>query len=137
VSDGEVLYEAPLRRRTAVTFGVVFASSFLVAGLVGIVEGSPYDIATILGVVFLFGFAFVVYLLTPTRIEVRADDVRLIAPRTTTKYVGSAMTLSMRPDGGWQFARREPPRTLAYFRDPDVDRVKQAFGQAGVAVVGI
>jgi hypothetical protein len=135
VSEGEVLYAAPLRRRTTATMSVVFASTFLVAGLVGILEGSPYGIATIVGVVVLVGFAIVIHLLTPTRIEVRADDVRLIAPRATTKYSGAAMTLRMLANDGWEFARREPAHKLAYFRDPDVDRVKQVFEQAGVSVV--
>jgi hypothetical protein len=136
VSDGEVLYEAQLRQRTVLAASVVCAIAFMVAGLVGIIEGSPYVIAIILGVVVLCVLAVVVYVLLPTRIEVRAGEVRLIAPRATTKYAADAMTLRRLANGGWEFSRREPARKLAFFRDQDADRVRQVFGEAGVSVVG-
>jgi hypothetical protein len=132
-----MLYEAPVLRRLHLQVGVSALAAFLVAVLVGAIEGSPYTIATVLGVGAFAGLFTVVHRLTPTRIELQDDEVRLIAPHATTRYVPSEMRLHADP-GRSTFAlgRRTRTRRLAVFRDPDIGRVKQAFEQAGVAVVG-
>jgi hypothetical protein len=135
VSEG-ALYDGPVDRRLALRLLVSLAGAFLVGIVIALLEGSPYTLGIVLGVIGFTGFFVALGLLMPTRIEVRPGEVRLFAPKATTRYDASAMVLfsGTEPDA-FVFARKEPHRKLAVFRDADPDRVRQAFGTAGVMVI--
>ena len=132
-----MLYEAPVLRRLYLQVGVSAVAAFLVALIVGAIEGSPYTIATVLGIGAFVSLAVVIHRLTPTRIELEQDEIRLIAPQATTRYVPNQMRLRADPSRStFALGRRQKTRHLAVFRDPDIAHVKQVFEQAGVSVVG-
>jgi hypothetical protein len=132
-----MLYEAPVLRRLLLQVGVSAVVAFLVAALVGAIEGSPYAIATTLGTGAFVSLFIVVHRMTPTRIELQDNEVRLIAPQATTRYAPNTMRLRADPSRArFALGRRKRTRHLAVFRDPDIGRVKLAFERAGVSVVG-
>jgi hypothetical protein len=132
-----MLYEAPVLRRLYLQVGVSAVAAFLMALMVGAIEGSPYTIATTLGIGAFVSLFAVVHRHTPTRIELQADEVRLIAPQATTRYVPNQMRLRADPSRStFSLGRRKRARQLVVFRDADIARVKQMFEAAGVSVVG-
>jgi hypothetical protein len=136
VADDAPLYEGPVERRLALRLFVSLAGAFLVGIVIALLEGSPYTLGIILGIIGFSGTFIALGLLMPTRIEVRPSEVRLFAPKATTRYDAAAMLLQTgaQPDT-FVFARREPYRKLAVFRDADSDHVRDAFGTAGVMVI--
>src|SRR5262249_17155164 len=103
---------------------------------IALLEGSPYTLGIALGVIGFTGFFVALGLLMPTRIEVMPGEVKLFAPKATTRYDAAAMLLQTGgPPDSFVFARKEPHRKLAVFRDQTPDRVRTAFEAAGVTVV--
>ena len=132
-----MLYEAPILRRLPLQVGVSAIVAALVAAVVGAIEGSPYAIATTFGLATFVSLFIVVHRMTPARIELQDDEVRLIAPQATTRYVPNQMRLRANPTRAtFALGRRRRSGHLAVFRDPDIGRVKQVFERAGVSVVG-
>jgi hypothetical protein len=137
VGDVQLLYEAAVARRLHLQIGVCALAAFLVSVILGAVEGSPYTIATTLGVGTFLILFIVVHRLTPTRIELREGEIRLIAPHATTRYEPNTMKLRADPSrASFSLGRRERTRQLAVFHDTDLDRVRRTFEGAGVSVVG-
>jgi hypothetical protein len=130
-------YEAPVLRRLSLQVGVSALVAVLIATLIGAMEGSPYAIATTLGISAFVSLVIIVHRMTPSRIELQDDEVRLIAPQATTRYAPNAMRLRADPSRAtFALGRRKRTFHLAVFRDPDIGRVKQVFESAGVSVVG-
>ena len=132
-----MLYEGPVLRRLYLQVGVSMLAAFLVAVVIGAIEGSPYTIAIVLGIIAFAGLFVIVHRFTPTRIELEQEEMRLVAPKATTRYRPGDMWLRVNlTQSTFTLGRRDRTRRLAVFRDLDVDRVKQVFGQTGVTVVG-
>jgi hypothetical protein len=136
VSAGAPLYDGPVERRLALRLLISLAGAVLFGIVIALLEGSPYTLGIVLGIIGFAGVFIALRLLMPTRIEARPGEVRLFAPKATTRYDASAMVLlpGTQPDA-FVFARKEPHRKLAVFRATDPDQVRQAFGTAGVTVV--
>ena len=138
--DESVLYSAPVLRRSVpmLVVGVI-----AVGGLVALAVShgsSTYSSAfttalfatiTLAGI----GFEIVLMLLLPTRVEVTAERVRLVARRAVTTYEPGQMVLRQRADGAFEFIRKRTGRVLARFRVANADAARAAFATAGVEVV--
>src|SRR5690348_9284944 len=125
-----MLYEAPVLRRLYLQTGVSALAAFLVAVVIGAIEGSPYRVAIVLGVVVFVSLFIVVHRLSPTRIELEENELRLVGPKATTRYRPGDMWLRANlTRSTFALGRRERTRQLAVFRDLDVAHVKQAFEQ--------
>ncbi|HET9730782.1 MAG TPA: hypothetical protein VFR41_15230 [Acidimicrobiia bacterium] len=132
--DGVVLYDAPVARNVLVEFGASAACGVLAAVVIGVLEGPPFTIAIGLALI-VFGALFVIIRgVMPTRIELRRDEVRLHASRTTMRYDPHRVVL--RPGaaaGDFVLTRPERMRPLARFSDrDDPERVGEIFAVAGV-----
>ena len=132
------LYSAPVLRRPV---PVVVTAAIAVAGVVALVIAhgsstfsSAFATATF-ATVALAGVALeiVLFLFLPTRIEVTAHHVRLVARRAISTYEPSEMVLRRRT-GDFEFVRKRTGRTLARFRVADADAAGAAFATAGVEV---
>jgi hypothetical protein len=132
------MYDARVVPRRSVTFIVAGAAVAAVVGF-GFVGNSGFSDAFFrASFITLFalagGVALAVSLLTPTRIEVDATEIRLIARRATTRYRPEDMAIVRRPDVTYALIRRKTGRTLAIFRPHDVTEAEAAFSAAGAHI---
>lgn len=138
--DESVLYSAPVLRRSV---PMLVVAAIVLAGLVALAVShgsSTYSSAITTAffatvVVAGIGFAIVLMLLLPTRVEVTARRVRLVARRALTTYEPGQMVLRQRADGAFEFVRKRTGRVLTRFRAADADAARAAFATAGVEVV--
>jgi hypothetical protein len=102
--------------------------------------GGAFGSALLITGVLLSGGAFVVLLcMMPTRIEVDAPrtgpgEIRLIAPRSTSRYVPGEMTIRPEPNGDFSLVRTRTGRKIAAFMAADPAAAVQAFGAAGAQI---
>jgi hypothetical protein len=138
--DEAVLYSAPVLRRSV---PMLVVGAIAVAGLVALAVShgsSTYSSAfttALFATVIVAGIGFEIVLmeLLPTRVDVTATRVRLVAPRALTTYEPGQMVLRQRTDGAFEFVRKRTGRVLARFRAADADAARAAFATAGVEVV--
>jgi hypothetical protein len=138
----EVVYSAPVPRRWSVLFIV---GGVLVASAIGFGEWlqsstltSVYLTATAFSFVLVAAAILVALaLFLPNRIEIRPDEIQLVARRTVSRYVPEEMRVRRsHPGGTFSFERRKTGRVLARFQPTDPEAAVVAFSNAGVEVVG-
>ncbi|HVJ96087.1 MAG TPA: hypothetical protein VNC41_04580 [Acidimicrobiia bacterium] len=137
-------YSAPVRRQTMALLVVaaVFVATVVFLGAIfsNRSYGGAFTSALLITGVVLSGGTFVVLLcMMPTRIEVDvpatgAGQIRLISPRTTSRYVPSEMTIRPEPNGDFALVRTRTGRKIAAFIAPDPAAAMQAFGSAGAQI---
>lgn len=132
-------YAAPVRRRrlALTVVGAVAVASFV--GLGTIFSNASYGKAfvsalLITGGAVATGVFVVLVLFMPTRVEVDGNEIRLIAPRTTTRYVPTEMAIKHRPDGDFALIRVRTGRTLAVFSPSDPATAEAAFAAVGTQI---
>ena len=132
-------YAAPVRRRrlALVVVGAVAIASFV--GLGTIFSNASYGKAFVSALLITAaavatGVFVVLVLLMPTHVEVDGNEIRLVAPRTTTRYVPAEMAIRLRPDGDFALVRMRTGRTLAVFSPSDPAAAESAFTAAGAQI---
>ena len=137
-------YSAPVRRQTIALLVVaaVFVATVVFLGSLfsNRSYGGAFTSALLITGVLLSGGTFVVLLcMMPTRIEVDAPtagqgEIRLVAPRTTSRYVPAEMTIRPEPNGDFALVRTRTGRKIAAFVASDPALAMQAFGTAGAQI---
>ena len=139
--DAAPAYSCPVRRRNGIVSAVIAVGIACIVGLFFTTPstfGGALAVATLITGVALFGgITLVLVLFTPTHIEVGEDGVvRLVAPRTETRYDSATVILQRSPTTGtFAFGRAATGRVLARFVPPDPEAAVAAFEAAGVRVV--
>jgi hypothetical protein len=138
--DAAPIYSCPVRRRNGIVVLLVVLGIACVVGtffMKASTFGGALAVATLITGVALFGgIALVLVLFTPTRIEVGEAGVRLVAPRTETRYDSTTVLVQRSPTTGtFAFGRAATGRVLARFVPPDPEAAVAAFEAAGVRVV--
>ena len=137
-------YSAPVRRQTMALLVVaaVFVATVVFLGTIfsNRSYGGAFASALLISGVVLSGGTFVVLLcLMPTRIEVDVPDtgageIRLISPRSTSRYVPAEMTIRPEVNGDFALVRTRTGRKIAAFVATDPAVAMQAFGAAGAQI---
>jgi hypothetical protein len=125
-----------------VVVGAIFVATAVFLGTMFSNEsyGGAFTSALLITGVLSSGSVFVVLLwFMPTRIEVDApatgeSEIRLVAPRATTRYVPAVMGIRPEPNGDFALVRIRTGRKLAVFQPADPFAAVDAFAAAGAKI---